>query len=624
MAILQQQNDDKNDEKAGIQSLSQPAPAGGVSSGGTPSTQPYTAPQSSTSGRGSGRFTNIQKYLTANQGGGQQIQQGIENQANKQADQIRQGIASAQQNFNQTYQPEQQRLTGAQPLIQNTLQQAGTSQLTPDQIKQFQQLASGKGDYTQLSGLQNVPDASKLQAMSDMAGTEQGRFGLLSQAYQTPTYSHGQQKLDQLLFQLQRPQALQQSLQSLSGQVGNEQTAATQAATKQAADLQTLGQAAQTQATTGLTGAQSELEKAVTGRATQSQTESDELKNLMTKALSGGLNSPEEINRATQLAQKAGVNLNQKVYDLNTAFKPDQFLTPQQFTASNVATDPERAKAAALAQLAGGEQTFLAGQAPTTIPTLGGVVNQDALQKAITNRKDVYESALKPSQDTINNLTPLKTLAPQIWALQAQDRPELTNEQTTDFITGEQTGTHPGSMSHQQILDTERDLINKASKQGLSPDVANQLLNSDIMRGNSTGGNGQHAAIPKAGDILSNYFNQLSEAEKQVPIVQKQYGVGKTLQDLINRGINLPTQGQGATTKTPVATGPSGKIGLLNTGKITPLYSIGPAKPAPKVVTPPPKVVAPPPKASTLPAKPAPKAPAPSLDAWMKSLMGRQ
>lgn len=165
---------------------------------------------------GSGRFTNLQKYIGANQGAGERLGAGIENKvsnqnqvAEKQADTsasaVRQGIQSAQDKLN----------TGNQYKEQVSSNNFNAADIAGDENKlnDFTQYRTGSAIDEAMLAKQNqaAQDAAmayqnQMQQQLGQTQTDQGRYGLLKQAfgggsvYQNP-YSQGQQRLDQLFLQ---------------------------------------------------------------------------------------------------------------------------------------------------------------------------------------------------------------------------------------------------------------------------------------------------------------------------------------------------------------------------------------------------------------------------------------
>lgn len=235
MAVIANQNqNDQEKDKKGQNSLNPLKTVGTASSGnsapgGSPQAQQQASNLASQQQSGSGRFTNLQKYLQANQGGSQRIAQNIENTYNKQADSVRQGIAQAQNQLTGQTNPLQQQLgeQGSQQLEQGF---QDPNAVLGDQT-QFQNFRNLYGGLTQnianVAGVQNLQQqqlAQQNQALQNtgaLAGTEQGRFQLLRNSVKAPNYAQGAQRLDQTLLQSQPSitNNLQTGLQRIAGDV---------------------------------------------------------------------------------------------------------------------------------------------------------------------------------------------------------------------------------------------------------------------------------------------------------------------------------------------------------------------------------------------------------------------
>lgn len=260
-------------------------------------TSQYTSPKSEQR-TGTGRFTNIQKYLSANTGAGQQLGQQIGQKAEQQAEQVRKGIESARTQFGQQAAPEQQRLAGAGQFIQQSLQ--APQNLSQEQIKQYQDLASGQLAAPTLNLAQQQQQAQQLQQTAKAGQTETGRYDLLRQTFGTPSYTQGQRRLDQLFLQTQSPEQLQRRLQqAAAGATGG----VTQAQSDLGSQLQQLQQAAQEAQTAAQTGAQTQQEQLLSQGQQLGQERTAEqqgLYDVLRRALSGGRITEEEMASAQQ------------------------------------------------------------------------------------------------------------------------------------------------------------------------------------------------------------------------------------------------------------------------------------------------------------------------------------
>lgn len=211
MAVtLLNQNDDQakkgqNPLNPGQMNLGSSAPAGGSSA---PATGAQNTPAPSATPQGSGRFTNIQKYLNANKTGGQQIAGNIQNNFNKQASQVQQGVQNAQTNLTRNAQPLATQLGAqGQQQIQQGFQDPNALVNDANKLAEFQNLAGGMtqnlsnlSDTERLRQAQLAQQNSALQQTAQLAGTEAGRFELLRKTMGSPTYSQGAQRLDQVLL----------------------------------------------------------------------------------------------------------------------------------------------------------------------------------------------------------------------------------------------------------------------------------------------------------------------------------------------------------------------------------------------------------------------------------------
>lgn len=219
----QQEQDDQQSNPTQLQTVGTAAPAAQATSS--------QGPMASSKPQGSGRFTNIQKYLQANQSGGQNIAnkigQNISQDVTKQQDQAQKynaqlgnSIANANQQA-QLGQQYTQQLKGIGNDI-NAATTAGFDQRANQNIGsldnfvndpnfgQFQNIQSGRAIDENLLANQQQRTYQQAQAAAQAAqqaqgqlGNEGGRFELLRQAFggaARPGYSQGQQRLDQVLL----------------------------------------------------------------------------------------------------------------------------------------------------------------------------------------------------------------------------------------------------------------------------------------------------------------------------------------------------------------------------------------------------------------------------------------
>lgn len=207
------------------------ATPGGQAPSGTPMAKQQASNLATQQQQGSGRFTNIQKYLNANQAGGKQIAnqvgQGLNKEYGQQSEQAQKYYTQLGQNIANANQVAQQGAGFQNQLkdIGNQIgqaQQAGFDQrgqqnqtlggieafTNQPNFNQFQNIQAGRGIDESLLALQQQRSAQAAQAAAQgtqaaqqALGSETGRFDLLRKTLgNSPSYSQGQQRLDQALL----------------------------------------------------------------------------------------------------------------------------------------------------------------------------------------------------------------------------------------------------------------------------------------------------------------------------------------------------------------------------------------------------------------------------------------
>lgn len=215
MAINAEQNQlDQANKQNEANSQSAPTTGGGAAStttSGRVASFSSGAPQQGSTG--SGRFTNLQKYLGANQGATDRLYQGIGNkiektsegkkqEADTQAGAVREGIEAANQNLNRGqgyYNQMKDQGFNAQDFVSDQDRLTDYAKFQGGQAVDVNALNKQNQDaQTAAMQLQN-----NYQQRANQVGSEEGRFGLLKETYgQTaPNYTTGQQRLDNLFLQ---------------------------------------------------------------------------------------------------------------------------------------------------------------------------------------------------------------------------------------------------------------------------------------------------------------------------------------------------------------------------------------------------------------------------------------
>lgn len=221
MAVNGEQNQQYNqnaDEKEQTPATGGGAPNSPGSAGGSASSGRVANYSSGTQAgaSGSGRFTNLQKYIGANQGAGDRLASGITNkversnepaskEAQTSAGAVREGIQSAQnklQTGNQYKEQLDSDSFNAKDIAgdQNKLQEFGQYR-TGSAIDEAMLAKQNQAAQTNYANLQN-----QMQQQLGQTQNDTGRYQLLKNTfgggsvYQNP-YSQGQQRLDQLFLQ---------------------------------------------------------------------------------------------------------------------------------------------------------------------------------------------------------------------------------------------------------------------------------------------------------------------------------------------------------------------------------------------------------------------------------------
>lgn len=299
-----------------------PASGGGAPESRVANYSNGTSPNSS----GSGRFTNIQKYIGANDGSGQyltnRISNNLTNQTNNYADSkdlntINQNVSAAQGNVAKAG-------TYAQQLGTDPTQITANANDTTN----FQNLYNNVGQSgdlrTQAQNLQaqKNTDYNSLTGNINNLGSENGRFQLLQNTIKTPGYSAGQQQLDQLMLQSATPAGYLNSVQQqLANQANTAHTQQGTDFTNALNSINTLG-TDEGNAYTTLHGAwddaNTNFNDSIQKQLTDLNTTRAANATALTQGLSNGFNTLTDDQKKYMLSQinGAGLNLNSNTYNL--------------------------------------------------------------------------------------------------------------------------------------------------------------------------------------------------------------------------------------------------------------------------------------------------------------------
>lgn len=190
---------DQEEEQGGEQGQQQTQPQSGGMISGTGSSGVISGQPSS-----SGSYTNLRSYLDANRGAGKQMAEGIASDVGGQAQKAGEQMQGVQSQFQQNVQAGGQSYGAPQ---QQMVQQVADDPTKVD-VGQFSQLREAAYSGPQQWGGQQQEQAAELQKKmenlrqaSEGSQTGAGQRALLQQTYGRPSYSAGEQGLDQLLVQ---------------------------------------------------------------------------------------------------------------------------------------------------------------------------------------------------------------------------------------------------------------------------------------------------------------------------------------------------------------------------------------------------------------------------------------
>ena len=408
---------------AGPQSL---GPDGGVITTGTPG-QGATGGSTSKSDTptSSGSFTNLQSYLNANQDQnfGSQLASKVQNTV----DQANQAQSNADTQFKGIV--DQNTVNPNQDLINSAISDPTTFVSNQQNVDAFNQQKnanySGPNSLSDESSLYNnaYQTTQNAQQAANATQNEGGRFALLNQYFNAPSYSQGEQNLDQFLvsadptagkaFQNVQQNA-NQAQQNWNNQLSADQGYASQAAqttnsaataARNALGIDASGNFTGVAGTNGdytNGGAIGNLYNQINDAATADQSAYNTQNAAVQQALKSdnlsGL-TPDELN------QLGLSNFSGPLWDVS----PANFLTINNNASSvnpqTVANAEQYAQMAALSQLAGTPDTLLPNSSLAgTAPTQGYTFNTPAFQSAINDSQNAFQQSLTkaPSISSIN------------------------------------------------------------------------------------------------------------------------------------------------------------------------------------------------------------------------------
>lgn len=227
----QQQEQDKDKEQqnqqqagAAIAPIGLAGSGGGATGAAPAASAPMTGQQQKPASSG---FTNVRQFVEANRGAGSKI-------ADKATSNIAQNVRQASGKVGDVsalgsqVQQEEQRIGRADQVKQAIQSNPLTLTQDENEFGQARQLITGQTAAEQQRQMLQERGQAAAQALQGAQqqvqglGTESGRFGLLRKAVGGPSYSQGQQRLDQLLFQTEGARQIGQTQRQLGSELSQQ------------------------------------------------------------------------------------------------------------------------------------------------------------------------------------------------------------------------------------------------------------------------------------------------------------------------------------------------------------------------------------------------------------------
>ena len=507
MAVVYQ---DKSDKLEDQDAPKQVTGTSDLSSSGTNASQGsapgVSAPTSS------GRFTNLNNYLQANtnynaQGGGVagQVASGLESQGKS----LAAGLNADQQDFGTKAQAS--RVQYDPQFTQNTLQDPTKVVADPNALSQWNRQLSGQ--YQGPKALQNQSilqnQAQDYQTRADQTGSEGGRFQLLSSTFNNPSYSSGQQQLDNLFLQAQpSQQSILSGARSNAISSGNQVNQAALEASQKAQNYGQEASATNQSTKQNLLGAYDQFNTGLNTTVQDAKTSDQNIQNTYQSYLQNlrDRTLPQELMEQLHLTQ------GQRIYNVD----PTQFLTASMgsggATRQNVATPEQAAQLAALSQLGGSTVPNIVNDldpnAAGKYEAAGLNFNATGLLKAISDARNAYDTGSVINQGYTDAPTPgfsrplFGTWEP---LSQGKNLTDVQNEiqSIQGTMNAEPIQTVEQILGPQQVETTRFGTLEKIPYSPMQMDYANRLIAHQTQSRT-----GYQNAVNKLNTAISNYQNR--------------------------------------------------------------------------------------------------------------------
>lgn len=505
-----------------------------------PSAPSLSAPAAPQQKASSGRFTNVQSYLSANKGAGQKIANVVGSTVQKditsagkqvtdEASKIASNIGAEKERLAQASGFQSQLGTlgeGAQAIASDTQKLTDFQKLYTNQnMSQQQQQALNEQAAAAQSTLQ------KAQQGAQALGTEAGRMAALQRVLQRPSYTQGQRTLDQLMFQVggakqvaaQQGQFGQQIAGMQKTQEQQVQDLAKQLEANKASEIE-----AEKLLRGALTGATGGFEQAQTQEAIKQSAENARLNSLYQQYIMGNTEgiSADDLQAVKQnLGEKSAI----KTYGVTQGDNYQKYLQQGRTNLStqDVVDAQDLARFQALATLGSGQSKFTqAGDMGPASGIKSDILAMDAAKAreemlkrlggignltAGTRMGDYYDTGTV-SQVTIGGNEFLKK------ALEA-----IEGNQTSDF--GNVANYGIGNRFFQHALNQRAGTI-----------VDPNAIVGNTQLGQTYGLAGQGLSVDAAGNIVARTPIEDFDAQRHVNHATAQ--AAQTIQNYLDRWLN--------------------------------------------------------------------------------------
>jgi hypothetical protein len=390
---------DKNNNSLGGSGL--------LGGGGTLGANQGQAPKAS-----SGRFTNIQNIISANQGAGQRLAQATTSGVGRVVNQAGQEVDKFGSEIGSKINEEKSRINTGKDEIASVIQAARAPTSGADQFSmlndqnkfnQLRQVVTGQSNVADINQqLQNrfsgaSTALTQAQQEANQLATERGRFNLLRKTIANPLYSRGMSTLDNVLMSTEGGKTLNQAFQANTTNIGARGQQLNTQADQFGNELKATGELA-ANVSKDLMSQLAEGDKAIEKEIRDYEQFADDRRKKVSEALN--LIRSEQFDKITsEQAKLLGLNnLNVNLFDLDLNKYISDPRASTGIQAGELITEEQAARANALRRLMQGENANLLQKGNTTLDDVLGKFNLEQLQKDSETRrlevlKDIYDSA---------------------------------------------------------------------------------------------------------------------------------------------------------------------------------------------------------------------------------------